>query len=120
MRKLLLALASTALLLATATARADLLEGILQVGGGSSVINITNTNPLTGTIGFVPGSSVLTAINGTSGDFVPFIGQAVNFPSQGSPPTQLDFNTLFNDNPFLVVNGLTFTLTTENTPMLVG
>jgi hypothetical protein len=91
----------------------------VNVKDGTNTVSITTTSPLTGTIAFNPGSKVLTP--GTTGDFAPLIGDAVVFPGQANtPPTALNFNTLTSDNPFLTIDGLTFSMTTENPPVLVG
>ena len=99
MRKLMLALA--ALLASTALAAGDPITGELQVGGGSNTVTITTVVPLTGTIGFFPGSFVLPAANGTSGTFLGLVGQPVVFTGEGNPPTQLNFNLLIPENPLL-------------------
>lgn len=108
MRKFAIAVA--ALLASTALAQAAGFTGVLEVGGGSSTINITNTTPLTGTIQFIPGSTVLPVANGTSGTFAGFVGDAVIFPSGTN-----NFNTLTSNNPFVTIDatGVTFNLATE-------
>src|SRR5215831_14398327 len=115
MRKLSLTL--VCLLVSIASLQAAPLTGVLEVGGGSNDVNITNTSPLTGTIGFHPGSAVLPAANGTSGTFLIAVGNAVVFSGQGNPPTLLDFNALTaaGVQPFLTTDGITFTLMTEAT-----
>lgn len=111
MRKLGLAL--TILLATTALSQAAFLSGNLEVGGGSNVVDLPNSPSVTGgSIGFVPGSTVLPAINGTSGTFLSVVGDAVTFPGQGSPPTQIPFTqlTAAGNQPFVTVDGITFTL----------
>lgn len=112
MRKLCLALGFA--LLATTAAQAAPLTGTLEIGGGSNTVNITGTTPLTGNIGFFPGSAVLGAVQGTSGSFLAFVGDAVNFTGQGNPPTQIPFTdlTAAGHQPFLsIASGPSFTLT---------
>jgi hypothetical protein len=58
MRKLSLALLASGTLLSTGlltSAQAAFITGIMQVGNGSNIVEITTNSPLTGTIGFVPG-----------------------------------------------------------------
>jgi hypothetical protein len=94
-----------------------LLTGVLEIGGGSVIVNITSNPPPVGNIGFVAGSLVLSTNNGTSGSFVPFVGDAVIFPGQAVvTPTQIPFTqlTAAANQPFVSIAGgaLTFTLTT--------
>jgi hypothetical protein len=109
MRKLSLALLASGTLLWTGlltSAQAAFLTGFLEIGGGSNTVSITTPSPLTGTIQFLSGGNVLAI--GTTGSFVPLVGDAVTFPAG-----VLDFNTLTSDNPFVTVDGVTFTLQTE-------
>lgn len=107
-------LIAAALLASTAFANAAMLTGNLEIGGGSNIVNIVTSSPLTGNIGFVPGSVVLPALNGTSGDFLSVVGDAAVFHGQGSPPTQIDFGALTaaSSQPFVTTGPITFTLST--------